>query len=308
MEPEIEKHSNRVLQIVEVLKSNNLLHGMTPQKLRSILEELGPTFVKLGQIMSMRSDLIPNEYCEELAYLRSEVSPMSYNQVKKIIQDEYGIKSYREIFNSIDENPLGSASIAQVHHAVLKNGTSVVIKVQRPGIRQKMYNDVEILKKAVMLLKLKPDLGNPLDYKTILEELWLTAQQEMDFLIEASHLEEFRRTNSEIVYIDCPRVEKALTTLHILVMEYIDGIPISNTQELLDLGYDLNEIAVKLAESYSKQILDDGFFHADPHPGNICVKDGKIIWLDLGMMGRLSAREKELLTAAVKAIQSEDVY
>lgn len=167
---------------------------------------------------------------------------MHYNQVKKIIQDEYGIESYREIFNWIDENPLGSASIAQVHHAVLKNGTSVAIKVQRPGIRQKMYNDVEILKKAVMLLKLKSSFGDPLDYKTILEELWLTAQQEMDFLIEASHLDEFRRTNSEIVYIDCPRVEKSLTTSHILVLEYIDGIPISNTQELCDLGYDLNEI------------------------------------------------------------------
>ncbi|UYO63981.1 AarF/UbiB family protein [Acetobacterium wieringae] len=307
MESENEKQSYRVLQIAKILKRNDFLHDMAPQKLRIILEELGPTYIKLGQIMSMRPDLIPNDYCEELIYLRSEVSSMPYSQVEKIIQEEFGIKSSRQIFISIETKPLGSASIAQVHRAVLKDGTSVVIKVQRPGIRIKMQNDVEILKKAVVLLKLKPDLGNPLDYKTILEELWLMAQQEMDFLIEASHLDEFKRLNSEVLYIDCPKAEKSLTTSRILVMEYIDGVPISGTQELLDLGYDLNEIAVKLAESYSKQILDDGFFHADPHPGNISVKDGKIIWLDFGMMGRLSVREKELLTMAVSAIQREDV-
>lgn len=294
--------------MLDVLKQNDAAHGFNPQKLRKIMEDLGPTFVKLGQILSMRSDLIPSAYCEELMQLRSQVTPMPFSQVKQVIRQEYGIRSIHEVFLSFDSEPLGSASIAQVHRAVLRNGDPVVVKVQRPGIKETMGQDVAVLRKAITLVKFAPDLGNLLDFQIMLEEMWVVAQQEMDFLIEASHLEEFAKLNGDIQYIGCPKVKKHLSTSRILVMEYIEGVSIDHKKELLEQGYDLNEIAMKLAANYAKQILDDGFFHADPHPGNIAVRDGKIIWLDLGMVGQISQRDRGMLTTAIQAIVNDDVY
>ncbi|MGI5893879.1 MAG: ABC1 kinase family protein [Candidatus Merdivicinus sp.] len=299
---------SRVSEMVEVLKQNDIAHGLNPQKLRQIMEDLGPTFVKLGQILSMRADLIPSNYCEELTKLRSQVTPMPFSQVKQVIRQEYGVKSIHQVFLSFESEPLGSASIAQVHRAVLRNGDPVVVKVQRPGIKEQMGQDVAILRRVISLVKFAPELGDPLDFQVMLEEMWVTAQQEMDFLIEASHLEEFAKLNREIQYISCPKVEKHLTTSRILVMEYVEGIPIDHKNELLELGYNLNEIAMKLAENYTKQVLDDGFFHADPHPGNIAIRDGKIIWLDLGMVGKISQRDRSLFTTAMQAIIDGDVY
>lgn len=303
-----EPKKSRVSEMLEVLRQNDVAHGMTPQKLRAILEQLGPTFVKLGQILSMRADLLPSSYCEELTRLRSQVMPMPFSEVRQVIRQEYGVKSIHEVFLSFDPNPLGSASIAQVHRAVLRSGKPVVVKVQRPGIKETMGRDVAILRKAISLVKFAPELGDPLDYRIMLEEMWLTAQQEMDFLIEASHLEEFEKLNRDILYVASPKVEKHLTTSRILVMEYVEGIPLDHRNELLDKGYDVAEIAAKLAENYAKQVLDDGFFHADPHPGNIAVRDGKIVWLDLGMVGKISQRDRGMFNNAMQAIIGGDVY
>ena len=304
----MEKTNSRIHEMLAVLKENDIAHGLTPQKLCRILEQLGPTFIKLGQILSMRPDLIPAAYCDELVKLRTQAEPMPFSEVLQVIHEEYGIKSWREVFTSIDPQPAGSASIAQVHRAVLKNGKAVVVKVCRPGIREIMGEDVAILRRAVSLVKFAPELGDPLDFKILVEEMWAAAQQEMDFLIEASHLQEFARLNQEIAYVSCPAVEKHLTTSRILVMEYVEGIPIDHTEELKALGYDMHEIAQKLAENYAKQVLDDGFFHADPHPGNILIRDGKIVWLDLGMVGKLSARDREQFTAAMQAFINGDIY
>ena len=303
-----EKQESRLSEMLAVLRKNDITHGITPQKLRTILEELGPTFIKLGQILSMRPDLIHRAYCDELTQLRSQVTPLAYGEVRKLIREEYGVAHIHEIFLSFDHEPLGSASIAQVHHAVLKSGKEVVVKIQRPGVKETMGRDVAILRKAITLVKFAPDLGDPLDFKIMLEEMWVAAQQEMDFLIEAAHLEEYAKLNRDVVYVTCPKVEKHLTTSRILVMEYIEGIPIDHREELLSLGYDLREIAEKMAENYVKQVLDDGFFHADPHPGNLCVQDGKIVWMDWGMVGRLTQRDQELFLTAVKAIVDGDVY
>ncbi len=303
-----EKNSARLHEIFMILKENDIAHGLTPQKLCRILEQLGPTFIKLGQILSMRSDLIPAAYCDELVKLRTHAEPMPFPKVRQIIEEEYGVKSWKEVFHFLDPQPVGSASIAQVHRAVLKNGKAVVVKVCRPGIRKTMGEDISILRKAVGLVKFAPELGDPLDFRVVIEEMWATAQQEMDFLMEASHLQEFAALNADIAYVACPAVEKSLTTSRILVMEYVEGIPIDHKEELLSLGYDMSEIAGKLAENYAKQVLDDGFFHADPHPGNILIRDGKIVWLDLGMAGRLSARDREQFTSAVQAISDGDIY
>lgn len=299
--------ASRIKEILGVLRKNDIIHGLTPEKLRRILEELGPTFIKLGQIMSMRSDILPQKYCDELISLRKNVPPMDFSEIERVIESEYGVSS-KAIFECIDLNPLGSASIAQVHNAVLKDGRKVVVKVQRERIKKIMAEDFVIIRKAIGLLKIIRNPGDAVNLKTIIEEMWIVAQQEMDFLIEASHLEEFARLNSEINYVACPMVEKSLTTSRVLVMEYVGGIPVDDLNALREMGYDNNEIGRKLAENYAKQVLDDAFFHADPHPGNILIRDGKIVWLDLGMMGRLNPQDQQLIQSAVNAVIKNDTF
>ena len=281
----------RLREILGVLARHNLAGGMTPEKLRSIVEDLGPTFVKLGQIMSMRRDMLPEAYCRELEKLRAEVRPLAFEEVRGVVETEYGV-SLRSVFDVFDETPIGSASIAQVHAARLKNGAPVVVKVQRPGIRDTMARDIALLRRAAGHLGGIGGLGSVVDFRMVLDEMWVVAQQEMDFLIEAQHAEKFRRLNEEIAYVTCPRVERRFTTSRVLVMEYIDGIPIDAHEALEQAGYDRAEIGTKLAENYVKQVLEDAFFHADPHPGNLRVRGGKIVWLDLGMMGRLTEKDR----------------
>lgn len=296
----------RLREILGVLARHNLAGGMTPEKLRSIVEDLGPTFVKLGQIMSMRRDMLPESYCRELEKLRAEVRPLAFEEVRGVVETEYGV-SLRSVFDVFDETPIGSASIAQVHAARLKNGAPVVVKVQRPGIRDTMARDIALLRRAAGHLGGIGGLGSVVDFRMVLDEMWVVAQQEMDFLIEAQHAEKFRRLNEEIAYVTCPRVERRFTTSRVLVMEYIDGIPIDAHEALEQAGYDRAEIGTKLAENYVKQVLEDAFFHADPHPGNLRVRGGKIVWLDLGMMGRLTEKDQTLLKRAVRAIVENDV-
>lgn len=297
----------RLRELMSVLRKHDAPLNMTPVKLRKILEDLGSTYVKLGQIMSMRSDILPQEYCDELIKLQAEVNPVSFDTIKEVIRKEYQ-RPISQIFSEIDPVPKGSASIAQVHHAVLReDGRSVVLKVQRPGIHATMEQDIRLMHKAIRLLKIMSDSAQVVDFDEVIDEMWKVAQQEMNFIQEAENNEEFQRLNQEINYVSCPRVHKKLTTHHILVMERIEGIPIDRTRELEELGYDMDEIGSKLAESYFKQVLDDGFFHADPHPGNIWIHEGKIVFLDLGMMGRLSQKDCRLFNEVVSAIAENDV-
>jgi ubiquinone biosynthesis protein len=182
-----------------------------------------------------------------------------------------------------------------------------VIKVQRPGIYKVMAQDVVLLNRATGILNIASGIGDVVDFKMIIDEMWSTAQQEMDFLFEAKNAQLFNELNAEIKYIGCPRIYNQYTTAKVLVMEDIVGIEIDEKKELQEAGYDLQEIGVKLAENYVKQIIDDGFFHADPHPGNMFIRDGQIVWIDLGMMGKLSKREMGLLRRSVKAVATRDV-
>lgn len=299
------EYHGRLREILAILARHEIVKGISPAKLRAIVEDLGPTFVKLGQIMSMRRDMLPEAYCTELARLRTDVKPMDFTDVKNVIESEYK-SPVHAVFSELDEEPLGSASIAQAHAAVLRDGRRVVVKIQRPGIRDTMSRDIQLLHRASRLLKLT-EVGDVIDFNMVLDEMWAVAQQEMDFLIEAQNAEEFRERNREVAFVDCPRIEHRHTTSKVLVMEYIEGIPIDDLSALLAEEYDLEEIGLKFADNYVKQIVDDGFFHADPHPGNIRIRDGKIVWIDLGMMGRLSVRDQELFREAVKAIVRGDV-
>ncbi len=306
--PEQVKAENdaRFREIRQVLSRNKITRGISPEKLRIILEELGPTYIKLGQIMSLHSDILPKAYCDELMKLNSEVTPMPFEDVEDVINGSYR-HPWQEVFASIDREPLGSASIAQVHKAVLLSGEDVVVKVERKGIYDKMARDIRLLHKAVKRLPPVGNLRNIVDLDMVLDELWTVSQEEMDFLKEAANIEEFSANNAEFRYIYVPKLYKEYTTGRVLVMEYVDGIDINDKDSLLSEEYDLNEIGTKFVNNYIHQIMDDGFFHADPHPGNVKIRGGKIVWLDMGMMGRLTERERKIMIRGVEGLGMKDV-
>lgn len=297
----------RLSEIIEILKKYELIKsGLTPEKLRLILEDLGPTFIKLGQVMSMRTDFLPKEYCRELEKLRTNVRELSFDEVKCAIEEEFS-RPIDEIFEEFEKNPIGSASIAQVHLAVLKEtGKKVVVKVQRPGIREIMTKDIHLMRKAVKMLKIIPISGS-VDIVSVVDEMWTISQEELDFMVEASHIKEFYENNKYERDVSCPVIEDKFTNSKILVMEYIEGYSIGNIKKLDEDKIDRNALGTVLCENYMKQVLDDGFFHADPHPGNIRIRDGKIVWIDMGMMGRLSEKDRKLFRKAVKSVVKRDV-
>ena len=299
------ENRQRLMEIVEVVRRHEIIKGLTPEKLCAIIEELGPTFIKLGQILSMRSDILPKEYCEALKKLRSSVAPMPYEQVVSIVERSYG-RPLGEVFSAFDEQALGSASIAQAHAAVLCSGESVVVKVQRDGIHDVMNRDILLLKRACKMLEYTPASGL-VNFNQVLDEMWVVAQEEMNFLTEATNLERFRALNADVAFVTSPMLYREWTTTHVLVMERIDGIAIDDREALLAGGYDPAEIGAKLADNYVRQIMEDGFFHADPHPGNVRIQEGKIVWIDMGMMGRLTEHDREMITLAIEGVALNDV-
>ncbi len=295
----------RLRQIFSILRKYDIVKGLTPQKLVDMLEDLGPTFVKAGQILSMRSEILPEPFCKELEKLRTNVEPMTYATVREVLQAEYPVP-LDDIFSSIDETPLGSASVAQVHRARLKTGQEVAIKVQRPRVREVMGQDIEILRSLVK--HASPFMGNDqfLDLKSVVDELWDSFKEETDFLIEAANLKAYRELNADVRYVTAPRPYLQWCTSRVLVMEYVDGLTISHPHKIVAEGYDLTQIGQDLVENYAKQVLDDGFFHADPHPGNIMIANRKIVWIDWGMVGRLSAHYRQILKDMMMAVATHD--
>ena len=297
--------SHRLREILSIVRRYDILHGLTPTSLRRMLEELGPTFVKAGQILSMRSEILPESFCRELARLRTEVEPMSREVMLDTLRGEYE-KPLEELFDAIDDKPLGSASVAQVHKARLITGELVAVKVQRPGIRETMAQDIQIMRSVARQAKRVIGDEQFLDVTSVVEELWQSFREETDFLHEARSLEEFRRNNADVACVTCPAPYLYLCTPHVVVMDYIEGISIADTARLLEEGYDISEVGEKLVDNYATQMLDDGFFHADPHPGNIVIAGTKIAYLDLGIVGRLSAHDRSCLSSMVFAVADRD--
>ena len=293
----------RFHEILKVLKENDLLRGVTPAKLCHTLEQLGPTFIKLGQILSTRVDLLPADYCESLSKLRNQVTPLDFDVVESILSQSY--ENYSEIFTHIEKIPIGSASIAQVHKAKLRfDNSEVVLKIKRPNIEKVFEEDFFLFKKAIDTLHLNR-LFPVMNLQDVLDQLYQSMMEEANFVSEMNHLLEFRQNNFDSSYITCPYVYKNLCTKDILVMEYINGIKINDVTSLNQYDFDLENLADLLSENYMKQALDDGFFHADPHPDNIFV-DSKIVYIDLGMMGRLSGKNKQLLKNCISSIVNSD--
>ena len=297
--------SRRLNQIIKVLSKHKITKDYSPANVCVVLEELGPTFVKIGQVLSTRPDLIPKEYADEFTKLKDNVKPMPFEQVQQIIAEELGTAN---AFAEIDPVPLGSASIAQVHRAKLKDGTEVVVKVMRKNIRETVQQDVELFLSAIKYIKLLPILPASVDLKQMTEEIWHVMERETDFLNESTNIQTMSETNKDIVYVTFPKVFTQYTTSHVLTMENIDGIKLSDAEKLRKEGYDTAEIAQKLVENYMHQALDNGFYHADPHNGNILVRDGKIVWIDLGMVGVLSQADLAVYRKIIKAVIAEDSY
>lgn len=295
----------RILQIFGIVRKYDVFGGITPVKFRRMLEELGPTFVKAGQILSMRSEILPERFCSELTKLRSDVDPMPYETVIAVLEQEYG-GQFGELFDAIGEHSLGSASVAQAHRARLATGEDVAVKVQRPHVQEVMAQDIDIMRSLVRHLTPFFKGEQFLDLTSVVEELWDTFREETDFLVEARNLEEFRRNNEDCKFVTCPKPYLRLCTKHVVVMDYVDGITISSPARLTEEGYDLTEIGTKLVDNYASQLLDDGFFHADPHPGNIEVFGGQIVFLDLGITGRLSPSLRRIMRDMIFSVAERD--
>lgn len=291
----------RIREIVSIVRRYDIFHGLTPKSLRRMLEELGPTFVKAGQILSMRSEILPESFMRELGKLRTDVEPMDRDTVIEALRAEYE-RPIEDIFDAIDDRPLGSASVAQVHKARLVTGELVAVKIQRPHVQEIMAQDISIMRSLARYASKFMGDEQFLDLQSVVDELWQSFREETDFLVEARSLAEFRRNNAECEFIDCPMPYPALCTRHVVVMDYVEGIPINDTGRLLREGYDIAEIGIKLADNYTSQMLDDGFFHADPHPGNLVIRGGKIVYLDLGIMGRLSSHDRSAMRDMVTAV------
>ncbi|MBW2630393.1 MAG: AarF/ABC1/UbiB kinase family protein [Deltaproteobacteria bacterium] len=263
------------------------------ERLRMALEELGPTFVKMGQILSSRPDLIPVEFIEELSKLQDSVPPFPFSQVREIIEAEL-TSPIDGIFQRFEETPLAAASIGQVHRAQLKDGEDVIVKVQRPGIRTTIEVDLEILLHLAILIERHIEEWEIHRPTRIVEEFARSLEKEIDYTIEASNAERFARQfiGNSSVYV--PRIFMETTTKQVLTMEFINGIKASEIDKLDNDGLDRNIIASRGADLILEQVFKHGFFHADPHPGNVFIMpDNVICYLDFGMMGRVDRYARE---------------
>ncbi len=275
--------------------------------LRETCLSLGPTFIKIGQLFSTRADLFPIEYVTELSKLQDRVPAFSYEQVKATIEDDFG-RSLTELYDSFDQVPIAAASLGQVHCAQMHSGEEVVVKIQRPGLSRLFEIDLSILKGIAQYFQNHPDWGKGRDWIGIYEEccrlLWL----EIDFLNEGRNGDKFRRNFRGVDWVNVPRIYWRYTSPRVLTMEYMPGIKISHYEALESAGLDRKRLARLGAESYLRQLLTDGFFHADPHPGNIAVDpaDGSLIFYDFGMMGQVQAVTRARLMDTFVGIAQRD--
>jgi len=279
----------------------------TQVRIRLALEELGPTFVKLGQVLSTRPFMLPMEYIEELSKLQDQVEPMPADMAMRILSRELG-RPVEECFSEFNDKAFASASLAQVHDAVLLDGTQVVVKIQREGIKEIISSDMRILYDVASLLERNIPESHQYDPNGLVEELSRSTQKEINFLNEARNIEIFADNFKDEPGIKVHKVYRELSTSKVLTLEKITGIKISRIDELKRAGYDLEEICKNGARLVLKMIFEDGFFHADPHPGNLFVCDGSIIApVDYGMMGVLSASQMNMLSDLITTIVSRDV-
>lgn len=299
----------RMNEIVRIMRQYKVLHGLTPEQAVEVLQALGPTYVKIGQLASNRSDLLPKAYCDAFEKLRDDANPMPFDVVIEQIDRAYG-KSWHEVFASIDPVPLGAASIAQVHKATLLDGTTVAVKVRRPGVAESMAEDIMLMKHLLALGEFASNSHRDilLSLEGFIEEIERTTASEVDFTSELHNLMRFHDELADEEGVTSPVAYPQYSCESVLVMEFVQGTEISHTQALREQGIDVSALARRVCQSYVTQVLDDGFFHADPHPGNILVRDGEVAWIDLGMVGTLTVSERMLVGKVFTAVATDNAY
>lgn len=296
----------RFREIASVLIKNGFKEdSTTPEKVKETLEELGPTFVKIGQILSTRPDIFPEDYICELRKLQDEVKPESFETIQEIIESQLQAP-LKTVFKSFWESPLASASMAQVHKAMLVSGEFVVVKVKRPNIEETMLTDLALLNNLSRVINFFPQ-GSVLNPQEVVAELLSAVREELDFYNEGENIKNFYSLNKDIKFLKIPKVYSTFTTNDILVMDYIEGYKISDKFSLIQKGYNLRDLSTKLINNFFKQVFEDGFFHGDPHPGNILISDSKIAYLDFGLMGKLSPQLRAKFNVLLSSIVIGDI-
>jgi ubiquinone biosynthesis protein len=289
------------------IKKLDVFDHPVPVRVRRALEELGPTFIKLGQILSTRADLIPLEFCNELEKLQDQVPAFEYKKAEEQIRNEFK-KPVSKIFDNFSTEPKAAASLAQVHSAELKTGEKVIVKIQRPNIKMTIATDLEILYWLANLAEKHIEESRIYNPVEVVNEFKKTILKEIDFNTEANNTERFRRNfkNDNTVYI--PGIFRDLSTAKILTMERIKGIKSTDLKRIERAGLDRKQVAINGANALLKQIFIDGFFHADPHPGNMFVLDNnRIAFIDFGMVGRIDEEAKAQLASILSAFLERDV-
>jgi len=277
------------------------------QRVRLALEELGPTFIKFGQIISTRPDLLPPDFITELSRLQDHVPPERWEPIKACVEEELG-QPIEEIFATFDPMPMAAASLGQVHAATLTDGQEVIVKVQRPNIERTIDVDLDILYDLARLAQNRTPLGQTYDLVEIAEDFAFTLHGELDYRREGRNADRFRENFDDEPYLYIPQVHWDYTTRRVLVLERIAGIKIDDVEALDAAGYDRYQIARHSSRMITKEILEDGFFHADPHPGNFVVMEGEIIGLmDFGMVGHLAPGDKADLARLYVIAMQQDV-
>ena len=315
--------NGRLKEILAILNKYDYNNGITPEIVVKILQDLGPTFVKIGQIASQQSEYIPPEYCDELVKLRSKVAPMPIEDVYSQIEKYLG-KPASELFASFNEKALGSASIAQVHKATLFDGTVVAVKVRRPGVVDTVARDFALIENILDKF-FKEDISG-IDIKGMIVELENTSKTELDFNNEANNLERFWKNNAGREGIVIPKCYRELTCEAVLTEDFVSGKEAGDREFLETLDEKERErIAALIANNFASQVLTDGFYHADPHSGNVFIKEPgvprakaadpetqlpehNVEWLDFGMMGTLTTKQRQLLVDIVTMVVMQDPY
>lgn len=302
-------HLSRVLKFGrQILRRKPPEEISAAARVRLALEELGPTFVKLGQVLSMRPFLIPFELVEELTKLHDQVAPMDWELAKDAIESNLGCPS-ENVFESIDSTPIAAASLSQVHRARLRDGSDVVIKIQRPGVKKMIEADMVILKDIAQLLEKHIPESRQYEPVGVVDELARSTRKEINFLYEARNIEIFSRNFADDDTIFVPRVFWEYSTRNMITMERIDGVKITDFAKLDELGIDRREICKKGGDLVFAMVFEHSFFHADPHPGNLFVtRDGRIAPVDYGMIGVLSSSQLNELGEILTCVVSNDAY
>ncbi|REK54217.1 MAG: 2-polyprenylphenol 6-hydroxylase [Geobacillus sp.] len=275
------------------------------ERIRLVLQELGPTFVKLGQIASTRPDLLPEEIIRELEKLQDQVPPFSFEEVRNIVQQELGA-DLTQIFRQFADVPLAAASIGQVHQAILHSGEKVAVKIQRPNIANIIETDLEILQDLATLAERRLEWAAQYQICDMVDEFSRSLRAELDYTIEARNAEKISNQFKNDPGIHIPKVFWEYSTKKVLTMEYVEGVKFNELERLKQNGYNLKKLADRLAKAVFQQIFVEGFFHGDPHPGNVLVLPGEVIaFIDFGMVGRLNPEIKYHFSSLVIALMNQ---